>query len=121
MALYAMPSSSRRSSSLPWPQLSRVLAWREGIRLAALLLGAAALVYLVGGIGVTGFANVPLNEALAAIETPLDPARAATVWSEYSEPWQAYNLARTLASFLSFGLAAVGLMYAGSTARTSHR
>lgn len=59
-------------------------------------LVAGAVVYLVGAIGVTAFCNVPLNDALAA----LDPASAEglKLWETYLSRWTAWNHVRTLAS-----------------------
>ena len=36
--------------------------------------------------------NVPLNQALALIVTPLAPAQASAVGSAYSETWQFWNI-----------------------------
>jgi uncharacterized membrane protein len=72
----------------------------------ALLLGAAF--YVVGVIGVTGVFNVPLNEALRAVDPTT--SEAMTLWSTYLSRWTIYNHVRTLASFattITFGLAFV--------------
>lgn len=55
----------------------------------------AALLYLLGAFGVTVIFNVPLNNALAAV----DPASAdgARLWEQYSGTWTAWNHVRTLA------------------------
>jgi uncharacterized membrane protein len=97
--------------------VAAVLAWRERATSAAMMLGAAALIYLIGGLGLTAMVNVPMNEALAAAAIPADAAGARQLWSDYSGRWQAFNQIRTLASFLSFGLAAVALVALG---RHSH-
>ena len=67
-------------------------------RHAAALFAGAGLLYLLGGMVPTLAVNVPMNEALAAVALPLDPAEAAQVWRGYSEPWQVWNIIRTLAS-----------------------
>jgi len=58
-------------------------------------VGAAAL-YLVGAIGVTGGANVPRNNRLAAAST--DASDLATAWAEFRPGWQAWNHVRALTS-----------------------
>lgn len=55
----------------------------------------AALVYLVGSIGVTIAKNVPLNEELKAA-SPEAPA-AAALWTRYLKVWVFWNTVRTLA------------------------
>ncbi|WP_136708162.1 anthrone oxygenase family protein [Agromyces sp. H66] len=59
-------------------------------------IGAAA-VYLVGAIGVTGAANVPRNNHLAAPPAADAPALAAA-WQEFRPGWQAWNHVRALTS-----------------------
>ncbi len=63
------------------------------------LILAASLIYLVGCIGVTMVCNVPLNDALAAVE-PSTP-EAAALWSGYLSSWTAWNHLRTAAPLLS--------------------
>ncbi|HEU0182551.1 MAG TPA: anthrone oxygenase family protein [Agromyces mariniharenae] len=68
---------------------------------------AASVVYLVGAIGVTGAANVPRNNRLAA--TPAtDAAALAAAWTAFRPGWQAWNHVRTLTS----ALACVGFVLA---------
>lgn len=64
----------------------------------------AALLYLVGVVGVTVAFNVPRNNALSA----LDPqgTQAAGYWTTYLDEWTTWNSVRALAS----GLAAVTLL-----------
>ena len=61
---------------------------------SALILGASAL-YLVGCFGVTMFANVPLNDALAAAQP--GTTDAAALWARYLDVWTAWNHVRTAA------------------------
>lgn len=70
-------------------------AWHWGKGGAVLVLAAAAL-YLVGCIGVRMVRNVPLNDALAAatIGTP----EAAVLWTRYLGEWTFWNMVRTAAS-----------------------
>ena len=62
----------------------------------ALLFGLACALYLAGGMARTMLTNVPMNEALAAMAVPADPAAARTIWADYSAGWQAWNTARTV-------------------------
>lgn len=54
------------------------------------------LVYLLGNFAVTAAGNVPLNDALAAIDA--DEVDAVRAWSRYSVSWTRWNHVRTLAS-----------------------
>ena len=72
------------------------------------LVLAASLIYLVGCIGVTMVCNVPLNDALAAVQ-PNTP-EAATLWSRYLSDWTFWNHVQTVAplgSMILFILALV--------------
>ncbi|MEV1132003.1 anthrone oxygenase family protein [Agromyces sp. NPDC049794] len=57
---------------------------------------AAAVIYLVGAIGVTGGANVPRNNRLAAASTG-DTSALVAAWGEFRPGWQAWNHVRSLA------------------------
>jgi uncharacterized membrane protein len=74
---------------------------------AARWILAAAALYLVGTIGVTIAANVPLNDSLAA----LDPHAAGTVseWSSYVSDWTIWNHVRGLAALAAAGCMTVSL------------
>jgi uncharacterized membrane protein len=63
---------------------------------------AGSLCFLAGAIVVTLVANVPRNDALAAI----DPASAAgaRLWSDYLRSWTAWNHVRTVASLAAAAL-----------------
>ncbi len=74
----------------------------------AMAFGLAAIVYLIGGLALTMSINVPMNEALARITLTDNPATAATIWRNYSDPWQFWNQIRTVASGAAFLLAAYG-------------
>jgi uncharacterized membrane protein len=65
----------------------------------SLAIAAGALIYLVGIIGVTMFFNVPMNNALAAV----DPASAqgAALWQDYLSRWTMWNHVRTISGVLS--------------------
>lgn len=64
---------------------------------ALVLIGS--LVYIIGCIGVTMFCNVPLNDALAAVQA--GSPEAASVWSRYLHEWTAWNTVRTVAPIVS--------------------
>lgn len=87
--------------------LAGAFAWAARARPAAAAFGLAAAIYLAGGLALTLTVNVPMNEALAAV----DPAApdAAAIWSEYSRPWQFWNQVRTAASGLCLLVVGAGL------------
>jgi uncharacterized membrane protein len=57
---------------------------------------AAGLLYLLGVVGVTVVANVPMNNRLAA--------EGATFWPHYAMRWTAWNHLRTAAALAATGL-----------------
>ena len=57
---------------------------------------AAAAAYLVGVIGVTAVANVPLNNALDRVAA--DSAEGERLWRHYLSRWTAWNHVRTVTS-----------------------
>ena len=81
-----------------------VLAW--GQRPAPWVLAGSAL-YLAGAIVVTIAANVPLNNALAAVH----PNGTGTTghWSSYLSHWTAWNHMRATAALTAAGLLTVAL------------
>lgn len=89
-------------------------AMRARDRRVATGFALAALLYVLGTMVPTMTANVPLNEALALVETPLGPVKAAEAWRAYSEPWQNWNAVRAVAAGLVLALAGWGLSGAGS-------
>ena len=66
----------------------------------AVLVGG--LIYIVGMFLCTIFFNVPLNNALAAV----DPAgsSAASIWENYLKKWTLWNHVRTIASCIASAL-----------------
>jgi uncharacterized membrane protein len=62
----------------------------------------AALLYLVGVVGVTMAFNVPRNNALAALQP--DSAQAAAYWATYLREWTTWNSVRTLASGIAMAI-----------------
>jgi uncharacterized membrane protein len=81
-----------------------VVAWGQSP--APWVLAGSAL-YLAGAIVVTIAANVPLNDALAALHA--DGAGAAGRWAGYLSRWTAWNHLRAAASFAAAGLLTVAL------------
>ncbi len=59
---------------------------------------------------------VPLNEALAALETPLGTA-AREAWQAYSSPWQFWNAVRAIAAGGALLLAGCSVMRMGRAPR----
>jgi uncharacterized membrane protein len=70
-------------------------------------------------MAVTIAVSVPMNEALAGIETPLAPALAEEVWQDYSIPWQRWNIVRAAASGITLLLTSLGMLSIGRPAATS--
>lgn len=71
-----------------------------------------AVLYLIGVVGVTGGANVPRNNALAA-PADSDAAALAEAWHVFRRGWLAWNHVRTLtstAACLAFVLALVAAL-----------
>lgn len=68
---------------------------------------AGAIVYLVGGFGVTAACNVPLNKALDVL--PPDSAESHIVWRDYLNSWTRWNHVRTVACIVATVLLAHGL------------
>ena len=96
--------------------LTAVLAVFAGRRDSAWPFALAGLTYLFGGMILTMAVNVPMNEALALVEVPADPAEAARIWRGYSPDWQFWNQVRTLASGVTLCLAGFGMMRLGRPA-----
>jgi uncharacterized membrane protein len=71
-----------------------------------LLVGC--LLYIVGTFLVTMVFNVPLNNAIAAVEPA--SAEGATVWSSYLTNWTLWNTVRTVASALALIAFILGLV-----------
>ncbi|WP_417723859.1 DUF1772 domain-containing protein [Salipiger sp.] len=90
--------------------LAALLCLRAQQRRAAGAFGAAALVYGIGGLGLTMAVNVPMNEALAGVAVPASEAEAQAIWQAWSPDWQAWNILRTLASGLTLALSTLGLL-----------
>jgi uncharacterized membrane protein len=68
---------------------------------------AGGALYLAGTLYVTVFGNVPLNDALAAVDAT--SSAAAAMWATYLREWVPWNHLRTAAAFAAAGLLTVGL------------
>jgi uncharacterized membrane protein len=73
---------------------------------SALLL-AAALLYLIGSLGVTIACNVPRNTRLARLDCT--SAEAAAYWPVYLREWLRWNHVRMLASIAAAACSAASL------------
>ncbi|WP_211444463.1 DUF1772 domain-containing protein [Collimonas humicola] len=76
-----------------------VLRWQQPY--AGWLL-AGSLFYLAGGFLVTMGCNVPLNDALAAVDPSLP--ESSRVWQNYLSAWTSWNHVRTICCLLSSAL-----------------
>lgn len=74
--------------------------WRAGRR--GVVIWAGGLIYVLAVIGTTMACNVPMNDALAALD-PHAPASAAR-WSDYLHDWTAWNHVRAAAATIATGL-----------------
>jgi len=75
---------------------------------AAMLVGSAGMVYLLGCFGVTIVFNVPMNEALAGMDPSQDETRA--YWTgTYLPRWTFWNTVRTIACGMSAALLLIAL------------
>jgi uncharacterized membrane protein len=70
------------------------------------LLLIGAVLYLVGTFGVTAAGNVPLNDALEALEGE----EAVAFWPEYAARWTRWNHVRTVAAIAATACLTVGLL-----------
>ena len=77
---------------------------------AGTLIMMAGLVYFVGCFGVTVFFNVPMNEALAGMETSSGSTR--DYWMQtYVPRWTFWNSVRTAACTVAAALLLFGLLW----------
>lgn len=85
-----------------------VAAWMHASASTAAWTTAGAALYCLGTFAVTLRFNVPLNNALAALET--NAAASAALWPSYLKVWTRWNHVRTLAALLSLACFAAALM-----------
>jgi len=76
-----------------------------------LFLLTATLIYLIGGLGVTMFGNVPLNEALANFNLLSASEEAiAAQRAKFEDRWNNLNTIRTISSTLSIILVIIACL-----------
>ncbi|NVO25544.1 DUF1772 domain-containing protein [Donghicola mangrovi] len=92
--------------------LAAVLNRRAGFGRTAIWMALAAVIYGVGGMFLTMKVNVPMNEALGALDISLETklSDAHDIWKAYSGKWQLWNTVRTLFSGLSLMCVGLGLL-----------
>jgi uncharacterized membrane protein len=86
--------------------ISSLLKWHQP-GAAYLLLGS--LLYLIATFGVTIVFNVPLNEALAKVES--DSSIGANIWSNYLVNWTIWNHIRTVGALAAATSFIIALCY----------
>ncbi|WP_394690036.1 DUF1772 domain-containing protein [Hoeflea sp.] len=119
-AMQAMNASVRNAVFFPAFFLTPVALLVTAVALSlkrhkapAVWFAAAAMVYLVGGFGVTALVNVPMNQALAAIDIGTRATEAGNIWQAYSDRWQFWNSVRTVASALAVVLSGMAFIKLG--------
>jgi uncharacterized membrane protein len=95
--------------SIPLIALAAVLAWFGQGRPALAWVIAALVVYVVAFL-MTMVVNVPLNNELDAAGDPDRIADLAAVRERFEKRWVTWNLLRTLAHTVAFGLLAWSLV-----------
>lgn len=83
---------------------------RIGNTRAAWWLGSAAAVYTVGLIGITGAANVPLNDALDRFSLAASDQAVSDRRRTYESPWNRWNTLRTAAAVAALGCATIAAL-----------
>lgn len=77
--------------------ITGVIAWVSHRRQAAVLACVSAMIYICGAFLVTVVHHIPLNEALAVIDTETLGDTALSVWNTYSTEWTPMNTVRSIA------------------------
>ena len=85
--------------------VSSLFKWREPVAMLRLVGGG---LFLVGTALVTIVRNVPMNDALAAVDP--DSADGAAQWARYVPEWTAWNTARTVAALAASAALTVALL-----------
>ena len=100
--------------------LTAILALNTKSNTVTYLFGFSGTVYLLFGLVLTMFVNVPMNNALALVIIPEAKADAQVLWNVYSHKWQFWNITRTVFSGIALVLASLGLYRLGvDTARSA--
>jgi uncharacterized membrane protein len=84
--------------------LSSLATWSQP---GTVWLIAGSVLYIAGTFLVTVVANVPMNNALDAVNP--GTAEAGALWTRYLANWTAWNHVRTIAAFGAAALLTVGL------------
>lgn len=72
----------------------------------------AAILFLIGIGLITVFKNVPLNELLdKTVLENLSAIELKELRTKFEQPWNRWHIQRTIASFTSFSLLLIGLIY----------
>lgn len=87
--------------------VTTVVLYLASQQTAALWCLSATVLVTFPGVVLTMAINVPMNEALGALEVPTNIDAAQAIWQAYSPDWQFWNQARTMATGL--GLLCLGL------------
>lgn len=81
--------------------LSTIQQYGSGISFWIIL--AATIIYLIGTFGITAFGNVPLNDALEALDlAELSDSKIVEFRKYYEGKWNRLHVIRTLFSVLAF-------------------
>jgi uncharacterized membrane protein len=84
---------------------SSYLQYRHGVNLSFWFMLSAAIVYVVGTFGVTVGGNVPLNDALDALNlNQLDAEGMKSFRASYEGKWNQLHTIRTVFAMVSFVL-----------------
>lgn len=87
--------------------VAAVLSHRAGNTRRSAALATAAVLYVVGVLGVTAGRNVPLNNSLAGLDFDTTPAsELASARLAYEGPWNRWHAVRTLAGVVALAVAA---------------
>lgn len=87
--------------------ITAVLTFRSASTDAAIYAVIGCAAYVLGNFVVTAAGNVPLNNALAAVD--VNTSEAARDWSQYISRWTRWNHVRTVASMFAAGSFVVAL------------
>lgn len=91
--------------SLIFLAINVVLQFQTGTSLTFAFLLAATITYFIGTIGVTSFGNVPLNNALEAINlNNLNLEQLKEFRNNYELKWNRLHSIRTVFAVLSFAI-----------------
>ncbi len=83
--------------------ISSYSQYREVVNGSFWLILTATLIYLIGTIGVTVFGNVPMNEALDAVNlSDLNSTEARHTRMDYEAKWNQWHTIRTVCAVLAF-------------------